>query len=111
MNARQSLKLTAKRLEEVEIVLARAKVDIKHYNQVIDWMIAGGSPCDWCEDQVECQLTAKAEGKGCPEWWLIDQDKVTAKDGDGGDEGEGLLPACGESGGKAEALAGKIEAF
>jgi len=110
MNARQSLKLVAKRLEEVEIVLARAKVDIKHYNQVIDGMIAGGSPCDWCEDQTECQLTAKAEGKGCSEWWLIDQDKVTAKDGDG-DEGKGLFPESSAGGGKAEALAGKITAF
>jgi len=111
MNAKQSLKVVAKRLEEVEIVLARAKVDIKHYNEVIDSMIAGGSPCDWCEDQTECQLTAKAEGKGCPEWWLIDQDKVTVKDGDGGDESKGLFPESGESGGKAEALAGKITAF
>ena len=70
MNARQSLKIVSKRLKDTEITLARAQADIRDYNSCIDSMIAGGSPCDWCEDQCECQLTAKAEGRGCSEWWL-----------------------------------------
>ena len=70
MNAKQSLKLVSKRLEDLEIILARAQNDIRDYNLCIDSMIKGGSPCDWCEEQAECQLTAKDEGKGCAEWWL-----------------------------------------
>lgn len=107
MNAKQSLKLVAKRLEDVEIVLARAQADIKAYNQCIDSMIAGGSPCDWCEDRKECQLQAKADGKGCSEWWL----RYDHADGGDGDEGKGLLSDSESGGIESEALAGKIEAF
>ena len=70
MNARQSLKIVAQKLEEAEETIRRAESDIKAYNACIDSMIAGGSPCDWCEEQCECQLTAKSEGRGCAEWWL-----------------------------------------
>ena len=68
MNAKQSLKLASKKIEELEHYNKRCVADIKAYNQVIESMIAGGSPCDWCEDRVECQLNAK--GKGCDEWML-----------------------------------------
>ena len=68
MNAKQSLKLASKRIEELEDFNRRCSADIKAYNQCIDSMIAGGSPCDWCEEQEECQLEAK--GKGCNGWWL-----------------------------------------
>ena len=105
MNARQSLKLCAARLEEVEAVLARAKKDIKDYNACIDSMIAGGSPCDWCEDQCECQLTAKAEGKGCESWWLRYRREEDAN------AGEGLLSSGGTSGTETIGLAGEIKAF
>ena len=75
MNAKQSLKLAAKKIEELEQEIkglehykSRCVADIKAYNQVIESMIAGGNPCDWCEDRVECQLNAK--GKGCEDWML-----------------------------------------
>ena len=70
MNAKQALKTATKKIEELEDYNRRASADIKAYNKVIDSMIAGGSPCDWCEDRNECQLQAKADGKGCSEWWL-----------------------------------------
>lgn len=75
MNAKQSLKLVAKQLEDLETRMARAERDIKDYNLCIDSMIAGGSPCDWCEEQRECQLTAKDDGKGCAKWWLKYQEE------------------------------------
>lgn len=68
MNAKQALRAASKRIEELEYYNARASADIRDYNRCIDSMIAGGSPCDWCEDLNECQLEAK--GKGCPEWML-----------------------------------------
>ena len=68
MNARQAARAAAERIKELESTGARAAADIKDYNSCILSMISGGSPCDWCEDQEECQLQEK--GKGCQEWWL-----------------------------------------
>lgn len=73
MNAKQSLRLAAKHIEELEDYNRRAAADIKAYNQCIDSMIAGGNPCEWCEDQEECQRECK--GRGCEEWWLVDLDR------------------------------------
>lgn len=70
MNAKQALRAAAKRIEELEHYNRLASADIKTYNEVIDGMIAGRSPCDWCEDQQECQLQAHADGKGCDMWML-----------------------------------------
>jgi len=69
MNGRQAAKLAAKKLEESEYVNMMQSKDIQDYNAVIQHMIAGGSPCDYCEELNECQLQAKG-GKGCTEWWL-----------------------------------------
>ena len=107
MNAKQSLRLCSARLAEVETVLARAKADIKDYNACIDSMIAGGSPCDWCEDQCECQLAAKAEGKGCAEWWLRYRREEESKS----NESEGLLSPSGDSGEEPGGIASQIKAF
>ena len=63
MNARQAAKAAAKRIEELEDYNRRCSADIKAYNQCIDAMIAGGSPCPWCMEHEECQLEAK-DGKG-----------------------------------------------
>lgn len=68
MNARQAAKAASKRIEELENTGAKAAADIKAYNEVILGMIDGKSPCDWCEDQQECQREVK--GRGCAEWWL-----------------------------------------
>ena len=105
MNARQSLKIVSARLADVETVLARAQADIKDYNQCIDSMIKGGSPCDWCEDQIECQLTAKADGKGCESWWLRYRKEET------GNDSKAVLPAGGESGSETGGIASQIKAF
>jgi len=70
MNAKQSLKLAAKKIEEQEDYIRRCVADIRAYNQVIELMITGRSACEWCEDRAECQLKAKEEGKGCDEWML-----------------------------------------
>lgn len=68
MNARQSLKLAAAKIEEQEDYIRRCVDDIRAYNQVIESMIRGRSACEWCEDRNECQL--KAKGTGCDEWML-----------------------------------------
>ena len=77
MNSRQAAKAAAKRIEEQEHTLALNKADIRDYNAVILDLISGKSPCDWCEDQEECQLQAKEDGKGCSEWMLRSQTPET----------------------------------
>ena len=72
MNGKQAARAAAKRIEELEITCARMMADIKRYNQVIDSMIAGGNPCEFCEDLKECQLEAR--GKGCDLWMLSYED-------------------------------------
>jgi len=46
--------------------------DIKSYNQCIDYMIAGGSPCEFCHDFAgDCSHPECREaGKGCEDWML-----------------------------------------
>lgn len=69
MNGRQAAKAAAARIAEMERVAALNKQDIIAYNKCILDMIAGESPCLYCEDWQECQLEAKG-GKGCAEWML-----------------------------------------
>jgi len=69
MNARQAARAAAKRIEELEHFVKLNTQDIKDYNKIIVNMIAGESPCPYCEDWEECNLDAKA-GKGCQQWWL-----------------------------------------
>ena len=90
MNKRQALREAAARIEKMEDYNRRATADIKAYNQCIDGMIAGQSPCPWCMEYPECQLEAK-DGKGCEQWWLKDtiptnepvntEEAVTGSDG------------------------------
>lgn len=69
MNGRQAARAAAGRIAELEYVNTMQARDIKDYNAVIQHMIEGNSPCDYCEECNECQLEAKG-GKGCTEWWL-----------------------------------------
>ena len=76
MNAKQALRAVVKRNEELAYYNREASADIRLYNQVIEHMIGGGCPCDYCEDLEECQLQAKGE-TGCTDWMLRSR-----KDGD-----------------------------
>lgn len=69
MNTRQAAKAAAIKIQSMEHTLALNKADIIDYNIVIQALIAGKSPCDWCEDLKECQLDAKGKN-GCSEWLL-----------------------------------------
>lgn len=69
MNARQAAKAASLKIKSMEHTLALNKADIIDYNLVIQALIAGKSPCDWCEDLQECQLEAKGKN-GCSEWML-----------------------------------------
>lgn len=109
MNAKQALRRVSIRLEDLEKVLARAQNDIKMYNDAIDHMIAGGSPCDYCEDQTECSLQAKADGKGCKLWWLKYNREEDAEHAD--NESQGLLQDGPTSRGEDSDISGQIEAF
>ena len=73
MNARQAAKAAAAHIEELEDWNARATRDIKAYNACIDSMIAGGSPCAFCEEDRTGECTNENRGgKGCADWWLVD---------------------------------------
>lgn len=106
MNARQALRAVSERLRDIEIVLAGAQNDIRRYNECIDSMIQGGSPCEYCEEEEACQLQAKG-GKGCAQWWL----KYQREEAVTGGESERVFPASGDSGKAAKNPAGEIQAF
>ena len=69
MNARQAAKAASMRISELERIVALNKADIVDYNKCIMDMIAGESPCLYCEDWEECNRETKA-GKGCDLWML-----------------------------------------
>ena len=56
------------RLRELDYIATRQAADIQDYVRAMVSVIDGGSPCDWCESQEECQRECK--GHGCHEWWL-----------------------------------------
>ena len=91
MNARQAAKAASLRVMELERLLALNKGDIVNYNLCILHMIDGGSPCGFCEDEMECQLEAKG-GKGCGDWMLKMQ-KFTQ--GDVNEEGDNEVHTSG----------------
>lgn len=72
MNGRQAAKAAAKRIEENEYVIRMQANDIKDYNSCILDMIAGKSPCWWCEENrlAECEHKDSWMNAGCHEWWL-----------------------------------------
>lgn len=78
MNAKQALKKVVQRNADLEDYNRRCSADIKAYNECIDTMIAGGSPCPWCEEYAECQLEEK-DKKGCAQWWLKEMTPTVTK--------------------------------
>ena len=105
MNKRQALKAAAAHIVELEDWNRRATADIKAYNKCIDGMIAGQSPCDWCEENRsgECENPDKG-GKGCAEWWLLDLDLV--KGDEANDDGEAVSGTGDNSGTGTEIVKG-----
>lgn len=69
MNARQAAKSAAKRIEELEALVAGQTQDIKDLYAAILDHISGESLCRWCEEYPVCHLKAR-NGASCPEWWL-----------------------------------------
>lgn len=68
MNSRQAVKAAAKKIIELEHMNMMQALDIQEYNRVILDIINGTGPCQWCEEEPECQRECK--GHGCQEWWL-----------------------------------------
>ena len=90
MNARQAAKAASLRIKSMEHTLALNKADIIDYNAVIQALIAGKSPCDWCEDLRECQLDAKGKN-GCSDWLLRFQRPAPEEVVPDGQESGGIL--------------------
>ena len=94
MNAKQALKAAAKHIEEMEHYNAKCKADIVAYNRIVLGLIDGSvNPCDWCEENAECERPVK--GKGCSEWWLTYTPPDAKEDAD---ESAGV-PIVGSEGG------------
>ena len=77
MNAKQATRKMdrarlVKQIADLEFINQMNQADIVSYNQCIDYMIAGGSPCEFCEDfNGDCEHPECREaGKGCPDWML-----------------------------------------
>ena len=77
MNAKQATKkmdryALIKQIADLEFVNKMNAADIKSYNQCIDYMISGGSPCEFCHDFTgDCEHPECREaGKGCADWML-----------------------------------------
>ena len=70
MNAKQSLKFAAKRIEDMEHQIMLNIRDIRLYVQCILSMINHGSPCEYCEDRDECEINGRDISIGCDEWML-----------------------------------------
>ena len=75
---------------------ARNALDIKAYNEVIDGMIAGNSPCPMCEEYDSCEKAEK--GKGCGEWMLTWKVQENVGKEISGDDGE-AVSATGDNSG------------
>ena len=117
MNKRQALKASQEYAKELEETLKtqaenyesiieqkddfckRCSADIRGYVGTIHSMIAGGSPCESCEEHRlgECDHKDCEMGKGCDGWWLRTDMLQVSPEGKGdADEIEGVLPASSE---------------
>jgi hypothetical protein len=86
MNGRQAARAAAKRIDELEYMVSSQSRDIKDYNAVVLDIIAGKSPCTWCEENRldECEHASRGSA-GCSEWWLR---YSTPDKKDGGSDGK-----------------------
>lgn len=126
MNARQAAKAAAKRIEELEALVAGQTQDIKDLYAAIHDHISGESLCLWCEEYPVCHLKAKNTAS-CTEWWLryrkgseggkwpivgpengIDESEMISE---GSDEGKIVLSDGADSGKGTETDSGKDPAL
>lgn len=121
MNKRQALKAAQEYIEELEETIKtqaenyesiidqlgdfnrRCSADIRGYVQNTQAMIAGKSPCEFCEEHRlgECEHPDCEMKNGCDGWWLRTDMLEVSPPAEGGEanEGQGLLsasPTCGE---------------
>ena len=101
MNAKQATKkmdryALIKQIADLQFINEMNKADIISYNQCIDYMIAGGSPCEFCEDyNGECDHPECREaGKGCADWMIK---MKTPEEVLGGGSGEDTTPEESEN--------------
>ena len=114
MNKKQSMRKMIENLEEENRMLVkqvsdlgdfnkRCSADIRGYVQNTFAMIAGKSPCEFCEEHRlgECEHKDCEMKNGCDGWWLRTDMLEVSPPAEGGEanEGQGLLsasPTCGE---------------
>lgn len=112
MNGRQAAKAAAARIAELEYAIGRYSADVKDYNRCILHMIKHGSPCDFCQDQQECQEAGKDLSIGCDDWMLSDGKmyaEIVSDSGKGADlvEIEGIFPAGEDRGAGTQDFTGE----
>ena len=95
MNGKQAARAAAQRIKELELFNALQADDIKSYNEVIFHMMKHGSPCDYCEDQKECQIAGRDLTIGCEDWLL----RFTRRDVDEKTDRADTAPADGDGNG------------
>lgn len=95
MNGRQAARMAAKRIEELEYANKLYAVDVKALYAVIDEMTQGKTPCDWCDEQEECDKQEKG-GLGCTDFLLMENKQEGEDDEEGSDgsvDGAAVLSA------------------
>ena len=96
MNAKQAARAASKRIKELEWFNKSAGATIRKLYQALDAVFSGGNVCELCEDYVECQLEAKKQCKGCPEWSHKNIDPSEVVEAENGPV-EGLMGGTDES--------------
>jgi len=93
MNGRQAARMAAKRIEELEYANKLYAVDVKALYAVIDGMTQGKTPCEWCDEQEECDKQEKG-GLGCTDFLLMEnkqEGEDDEEDSDGSVDGAAVL--------------------
>lgn len=96
MNAKQATRKMdrarlVKQIADQEFVNRMNQADIISYNCCIDDLIAGKSPCPYCEDyQGDCDHPdCRKAGKGCSEWVLRNKTPEEVLGGSGDNQPSG----------------------
>lgn len=68
MNAKQALKEANARIEELQSFYGMSNLTVARLYKALNVIFSNGNVCELCECYEKCQLEAKKQGKGCPEW-------------------------------------------